>query len=93
MSAMRAWCLTGLENDACLRSCVGETQLGKCETHREYLAASIRHELNRCGSTVIRSDSSERMFHEFVRMVSTALAQSTRNQLRAPSVLSLGDKA
>lgn len=31
MSAMRAWCLTGLENDACLRSCVGETQLGKCE--------------------------------------------------------------
>ena len=66
---------------------------GQVRTHREYLAASIRHELNRCGSTVIRSDSSERMFHEFVRMVSTALAQSTRNQLRAPSVLSLGDKA
>lgn len=58
---------------------------GQVRTHREYLAASIRHELNRCGSTVIRSDSSERMFHEFVRMVSTALAQSTRNQLRAPS--------
>ena len=51
---------------------------GQVRTHREYLAASIRHELNRCG---------------FVRMVSTALAQSTRNQLRAPSVLSLGDKA
>ena len=66
---------------------------GQVRTHREYLAASIRHELNRCGSTVIRSDSSERMFHEFVRMVSTALAQFTRNQLRAPSVLSLGDKA
>ena len=66
---------------------------GQVRTHREYLAASIRHELNRCGSTVIRSDSSERMFHEFVRMVSTALAQSTRNRLRAPSVLSLGDKA
>lgn len=66
---------------------------GQVRTHREYLAASIRQELNRCGSTVIRSDSSERMFHEFVHMVSTALAQSTRNQLRAPSVLSLGDKA
>lgn len=70
-----------------------ENTAGQVRTHREYLAASIRHELNRCGSTVIRSDSSERMFHEFVRMVSTALAQSTRNQLRAPSVLSLGDKA
>ena len=53
-------------------------------THREYLSASIRHELNRCGSTVIRADSSERMFREFVRMVSaspislhTQSAQST----------------
>lgn len=70
-----------------------ENTAGQVRTHREYLAASIRHELNRCDSTVIRSDSSERMFHEFVRMVSTALAQSTRNQLKAPSVLSLGDKA
>ena len=62
-------------------------------THREYLSASVRHELNRCGSTVIRADSSERMFREFVRMVSVSLARSTRNQLRAPSALTLGGKA
>ena len=62
-------------------------------THREYLSASIRHELNRCGSTVIRADSSERMFREFVRMVSVSLSRSTRNQLKAPSSLTLGGKA
>ena len=62
-------------------------------THREYLSASIRHELNRCGSTVIRADSSERMFQEFVRMVSASLSRSTRNQLKAPSSLTLGGKA
>lgn len=62
-------------------------------THREYLSASIRHELNRCGSTVIRADSSERMFREFVRMVSASLSRSTRNQLKAPSSLTLGGKA
>lgn len=62
-------------------------------THREYLAASIKHEMNRCGSTVIRSDSSERMFHEFVHMVSISATQSTRNQLSAPSALALGGKA
>lgn len=62
-------------------------------THREYLSASVRHELNRCGSTMIRADSSERMFREFVRMVSVSLARSTRNQLKAPSVLTLGGKA
>lgn len=62
-------------------------------THREYLAASIRHELGRCGSTVIRSDSSEHMFHEFVHMVSASLAQSTRNQLKSPSSLLLGGES
>lgn len=62
-------------------------------THREYLSASIRHELNRCGSTVIRADSSERMFREFVRMVSASLSRSSRNQLKAPSSLTLGGKA
>ena len=62
-------------------------------THREYLSASVRHELNRCGSTVIRADSSERMFREFVRMVSVSLARSTRNQLKAPSAFTLGGKA
>ena len=62
-------------------------------THREYLSASVRHELNRCGSTVIRADSSERMFREFVRMVSVSLARSTRNQLKAPPALTLGGKA
>ena len=62
-------------------------------THREYLSASIRHELNRCGSTVIRADSSERMFREFGRMVSASLSRSTRNQLKAPSSLTLGGKA
>ncbi|HAK72326.1 MAG TPA: DUF58 domain-containing protein, partial [Bifidobacterium sp.] len=62
-------------------------------THRAYLAASIRHALIHCGSTVIRADSSERMFHEFVRIVSTSLAQTTRNQLKNPPTLPLEGNA
>lgn len=66
---------------------------GQVRTHREYLAAAIRHELNRCGSTVIRSDSSERMFHEFVHMVSISVARSTRYQPGIPSMSNPGGKA
>ena len=66
---------------------------GQVRTHREYLAAAIRHELNRCGSTVIRSDSSERMFHEFVHMVSVSVARSTRYQPGIPSTSNPGGKA
>lgn len=56
------------------------------DTHRTYLAASLEHELSRCGSRLIRSSSSEAMFDAFVRLVSDALARSTRNQLRAATV-------
>ena len=63
-------------------------------THREYLSASIRHELNRCGSTVIRADSSERMFREFrTDGIRIPYLAPTRNQLKAPSSLTLGGKA
>lgn len=61
-------------------------------THREYLAAALQRELARCGSTMIRSDSSEGMFDAFVALVSTTLSRSTRNRLRAaPALTMVGD--
>ena len=62
-------------------------------THREYIAAALQRELARCGSTMIRSDSSEGMFNAFVALVSTTLAHSTRNQLRAAPTLSMAGDA
>ena len=38
-------------------------------THRAYLAAALNRELTRCGSHMIRSDSSAAMFEAFVRLV------------------------
>ncbi|KAB8295618.1 DUF58 domain-containing protein [Bifidobacterium avesanii] len=54
---------------AFLASAVSEREV---DTHREYLAAALERELTRCGSTMIRADSSEAMFAVFVRLVSTA---------------------
>lgn len=56
------------------------------DTHRAYLAAALRRELTRCGSHMIRADSSASMFDAFVRLVSRTLARSTPNQLR-PGVM------
>ena len=69
------------------------TTAQEVRTHRGYLAAAVRRELNRCGSTVIHAGSSERMFGEFVHMVSTALAGSSHNPLRSPARLSSGGKS
>lgn len=69
------------------------TTMQEVRTHREYVASAIQRELARCGSTVIRAGSSERMFSEFVKMVSAALSRSTGNWLRTPSTLSLGGKS
>ncbi|ETY71145.1 DUF58 domain-containing protein [Bifidobacterium moukalabense] len=68
------------------------TTAEEVRTHREYVAAAMRRELNRCGSTMIRSGSSERMFGEFVHMVSMALARSSRNRLPSPAHTSLGGR-
>ena len=69
------------------------TTAQEVRTHRGYLAAAVRRELNRCGSTVIHAGSSERMFGEFVHMVSMALAGSSHNPLRSPARLSSGGKS
>lgn len=69
------------------------TTAQEVRTHRGYLAAAVRRELNRCGSTVIHAGSSERMFGEFVHMVSMALAGSSHNLLRSPARLSSGGKS
>lgn len=55
-------------------------------THRAYLAAALNRELTRCGSHMIRSDSSAAMFEAFVRLVSVTLARSGRNQLRSAAM-------
>ncbi|MBW3080626.1 DUF58 domain-containing protein [Bifidobacterium saguinibicoloris] len=46
------------------------------DTHRAYMAAALRREMDRVGGHVVRADSSEAMFDEFVRLVSRALAGS-----------------
>lgn len=69
------------------------TTMTEVRTHREYVASAIQRELTRCGSTVIRAGSSERMFREFVKMVSAALSRSTGNWLKTPSALSLGGES
>ena len=56
------------------------------DTHRAYVAAALNRELTRCGSHMIRSASSASMFDAFVRLVSTALSHSTRNQLRSATM-------
>jgi len=48
-------------------------------THREYMAAALEHELSHMGGHMIRAGSSEAMFDDFVRLVSRALARDTRN--------------
>ncbi|RBP98412.1 DUF58 domain-containing protein [Bifidobacterium aemilianum] len=50
------------------------------ETHRSYLAAALERELRRCGSTMIHPKTSEDMFAQFVRLISSSLAQSTGGQ-------------
>ena len=56
------------------------------EDWRAYLAAALNRELTRCGSHMIRSDSSAAMFEAFVRLVSVTLARSGRNQLRSAAM-------
>lgn len=50
--------------------------------HRGFVATALERELARYGSRMIRGASSEAMFDAFVRLVSRALAPTTRNQLR-----------
>ena len=59
-------------------------------THREFLASALERELTRAGSTMIRSGSSSTMFDAFVHLVSSMLAGSTPNTLRAAPPLHLG---
>ena len=58
-------------------------------THREYLASALERELARCGSTMIRSESSLAMFDQFVHLVASLLARSTHNMLGAAPSLNL----
>lgn len=55
-------------------------------THREYLSASVRHELNRCGSTVIRADSKRthvpRIRSDGIRFPGPLHAQSAESPVR-----------
>lgn len=71
---------------AFLRSAQSARQV---DTHREYMAAALEQELTRTGSHMIRATSSEAMFDRFVKLVSVALARTTRNQLGALPELTL----
>ncbi|MBT1180133.1 DUF58 domain-containing protein [Bifidobacterium vespertilionis] len=50
------------------------------DTHRAYVAAALNRELTRCGSTMVRAESSEDMFNAFVALVSGALARTAYRQ-------------
>lgn len=55
------------------------------DTHREYVASALQQELTRCGSTMIRSHSSEGMFARFLQLLS--LSQAHRSPRRAQNAL------
>ncbi|MFT9232874.1 MAG: DUF58 domain-containing protein [Bifidobacterium sp.] len=54
------------------------------ENHRRFNAAQLTHELQKSGSRMLRSSSSELMFHDFVRLVSLSLARSSTNRIVKP---------
>lgn len=62
---------------------------GEVRSHRQYRAAALNEELKRTGSHMIHAGSSEDMFNAFVRLVSTALSRTTRNQLLETGKLGL----
>ena len=64
-----------------------ERSRSEVEAHRIYMAEALEHELAGAGSFMIRGDSSEHMFHEFIRLVSVSLARTTRNQLSSRPAL------
>lgn len=54
-------------------------------THRAYRVSALRQELSRAGARLIHADSSEAMFHDFVRLISLSRlgAPGARSHLRA----------
>ncbi|MCI1832737.1 MAG: DUF58 domain-containing protein [Bifidobacterium sp.] len=50
-------------------------------SHREYAAAALQHELDHYGSRVIRAESSERMFANFIGILSRGVDQRGRDRL------------
>lgn len=57
------------------------------EVHRRFEATAAEHELAGVGTTMIHAGSSEAMFNEFVRLVSSVLA---RGGFRQPSMRAVG---
>lgn len=55
-------------------------------THRAYVAAALKRTLARCGSRMIRADSSEAMFDSFVHLVSLARVRAARNMPQMASL-------
>ncbi|MCH9275331.1 DUF58 domain-containing protein [Bifidobacterium amazonense] len=68
-----------------------ETSAEQVRVHREFNAEALRRELSRYGSRMIRAASSERMFDEFVRLVSLATTSAAFNQLRAHQTMTRPD--
>ncbi|AKV55436.1 hypothetical protein BACT_0974 [Bifidobacterium actinocoloniiforme DSM 22766] len=66
----------------------GARQGQDVDTHRHYQALALKRDLARSGATLIRSGSSQGMFNQFVRLLSTALAASGPSA--APSWLTAG---
>ncbi|GAA6123399.1 DUF58 domain-containing protein [Bifidobacterium psychraerophilum] len=60
------------------------------ENHREFATTALRLELDHAGSTLLHCASSELMFTEFIRIVSSTLTRSSRNLLRSPKTLNIG---
>ncbi|MCH4160005.1 MAG: DUF58 domain-containing protein [Bifidobacterium sp.] len=62
------------------------------QTHRGFATAALRQELDHAGSTLLHCASSELMFGEFIRIISSSLTHSGRNHLLTPKMLNLGGK-
>lgn len=65
---------------------VSQANAERVENHRRFNATQLKHELQKSGSRMLRSSSSELMFHDFVTLVSLSLARSSTNRIVRPSL-------
>ncbi|MGO3358282.1 MAG: DUF58 domain-containing protein [Bifidobacterium crudilactis] len=60
------------------------------DTHRGFTTAALRQELDHAGSTLLHCASSELMFGEFIRIISSSLTRAGHMQLATPKTPKLG---
>ncbi|MUH59727.1 DUF58 domain-containing protein [Bifidobacterium canis] len=71
--------MSGRRVPAFLRNAASAQEI---DTHRAYALQALERELTRCGSRMIHADSSEGMFHAFVRLLSAGHVSESLSYLK-----------